>query len=316
MEEYTVSTERENGKALMKQSILDTITIFIKGLFMGSADIIPGVSGGTIALITGIYERFIFALKSINISFLYYLILSIKDKNNFRKAKKHFTRIDFVFLLPLACGILVAFLTLANVLSFLLETIPAQTFGFFFGLILASAGYVYYSHKQLFQLSSILFIAFGIVLGFLVVGLESIQLDHSYPMIFASGIISLCAMMLPGLSGAFILLVLGQYEFLLSVLRDLTHLEFGMIGYVIAYGLGGFVGLIGFSRVLGFLFSRYKPATIAFITGLMIGALRKPGMEMIKETENIGFTAFAVVIGMVLVLLFSVYELRKKQIIA
>lgn len=297
----------------MKQSFLDFIILFIKGLFMGSADIIPGVSGGTIALITGIYERFIFALKSLNLIFLYYLVLGIKDKQHLQKAKEHFKRIDFVFLIPLAAGILFAFLSLANLLGFLLETIPAQTFGFFFGLILASALYVYYSHKTLFSPSSFFFIVSGILMGFLVVGVESIQLDHSYPMIFVSGIISLCAMMLPGLSGAFILLVLGQYEFLLTVLRSLTHFEFDLIGFVIVYGLGGLVGLLGFSRVLSFLFSKYKSATIAFITGLMIGALRKPGMEMIKQTDSIALTAISLLFGILLVTIFSIYEIRKKS---
>ncbi len=281
---------------------------------MGSADIIPGVSGGTIALITGIYERFIFALQSINLRFVYYFFLTIKDKKNLQKAKKHFYSIDFSFLIPLAFGILLAFLTLANLIGFLLETIPAQTFAFFFGLILASAFYVYYSHKDLFHLSSIVFILLGVILGFLVVGLESIQLDHSLLMIFVSGIITFCAMILPGLSGAFVLLVLGQYSFLLNVLRDLTHFEFGMILFVLSYGLGGLVGLLGFSRVLSYLFSKYKSATIAFITGLMIGALRKPGVEMLSSSEHLFFTIISLFLGIIVVTVFSVYELKKKPI--
>ena len=298
----------------MKQSLQQSIILFIKGIFMGSADIIPGVSGGTIALITGIYERFIFALKSINLRFIYYFCLSVKDKKNLEKAKKHFSAIDFSFLIPLALGILFAFLTLANLIGFLLETIPVQTFAFFFGLILASAFYVYYSHKKIFHLTSIIFIIIGILVGFFVVGLENIQLDHSPVMIFVSGIISFCAMMLPGLSGAFVLLVLGQYTFLLNVLRDFTHFEFGMILFVLIYGLGGLVGLLGFSRVLSYLFSKYKPATIAFITGLMIGALRKPGVEMISSSENLFFTAFSLILGILIVTLFSVYELKKKPV--
>ncbi len=281
---------------------------------MGSADIIPGVSGGTIALITGIYERFIFALQSINLQFVYYFFLAIKDKKNLQKAKKHFYAIDFSFLIPLAIGILFAFLTLANLIGFLLETMPAQTFAFFFGLILASAFYVYYSHKKLFHLSSLVFILIGSIIGFFVVGLESIQLDHSLLMIFVSGIITFCAMMLPGLSGAFMLLILGQYSFLLNVLRDLTHFEFGMILYVISYGIGGLVGLLGFSRVLSYLFSKYKPATIAFITGLMIGALRKPGVEMISSTEPLFFTVLSLFLGIIVVTVFSVYEIKKKTI--
>jgi len=279
---------------------------------MGSADIIPGVSGGTIALVTGIYERFILALKSINLRFVYYFFLGVIDKKNLEKAKKQFFAIDFSFLIPLALGILFAFLTLANIIGFLLETMPAQTFAFFFGLILSSAFYVYYSHKKLFQVYSIIFILLGIILGYFVVGLENIQIDHSPLMIFASGIISFCAMMLPGLSGAFVLLVLGQYTFLLDVLRDIIHFEFGMILFVFVYGLGGLVGLLGFSRVLSYLFTKYKSATIAFITGLMLGALRKPGIEMISNSENLFFTVVSLLLGIIVVTVFSIYELRKK----
>jgi len=294
--------------------ISEILFLFLKGLAMGSADIIPGVSGGTIALITGIYERFIFALESINLHFLYYFILGFKDKTNFKKAKDSFFSIDFLFLIPLVLGIVCAFLTLANIIGFLLETIPTQTFAFFFGLIFASAFYVYYTHKKLFTRSSLLFIGLGILIGFLIVGLESIQLSHTPFMIFASGIISFCALILPGLSGAFILLVLGQYEFLLSVLRDLTHFEFGMILFVFAYGFGGIIGLLGFSRVLSFLFSKYKSATIAFITGLMIGALRKPGMEMITHPDDLLFTLISLCLGILLVTFFSMYELKKPRI--
>jgi putative membrane protein len=295
------------------KKLTNSLFIFLKGLAMGSADIIPGVSGGTIALITDIYERFVFALKSINLRFLYYFLLGFKDKHNFKKAKDSFFAIDFAFLIPLALGIFFAFLTLANLIGHLLETVPTQTFAFFFGLIFSSAFYVYYTHKNLFQLSSLFFACLGIILGFLVVGLENIQLDHSPLMIFASGIISFCAMILPGLSGAFVLLVLGQYEFLLSILRELTHFEFGNILFVFVYGLGGIIGLLGFSRVLSFLFSRYKSATIAFITGLMIGALRKPGMQIITHQENIILTMIALVAGILVVTVFSMYELKKKE---
>ena len=298
---------------MKSKKITDLFFIFIKGLAMGSADIIPGVSGGTIALITGIYERFVFALESINLHFLYYFILGFKDKTNFKKAKESFFSIDFLFLIPLVLGILLAFLTLANVIGFLLETVPTQTFAFFFGLIFASAFYVYYTHKSLFKIQSSVFIGIGFLVGFLIVGLESIQLSHTPLMIFTSGIISFCAMILPGLSGAFILLVLGQYEFLLSVLRELTHFEFGMILFVFAYGFGGIIGLLGFSRVLSFLFSKYKSATIAFITGLMIGALRKPGLQIITHPDNLSFTMISLCLGILLVTLFSIYELKKTR---
>lgn len=294
---------------------IESLLIFLKGLAMGSADIIPGVSGGTIALITRIYERFVFALKSINIHFLYYFLLSLKNKKNFNKAKDAFFSIDFAFLIPLALGIILAFLTLANLIGYLLETVPTLTYAFFFGLIFASAFYVYYTHKKLFRISSLLFVGIGIISSFLIVGIESIQLEHSLFMIFTSGIVSFCAMILPGLSGAFILLVLGQYEFLLSVLRQLTRFEFGMILFVLVYILGGIIGLLGFSRVLSYLFSKYKSATIAFITGLMVGALRKPGNQILTQPDNLFLTILSLSLGILVVSFFSIYEWRKKATI-
>jgi len=298
---------------MKKTRIIESLLVFLKGLAMGSADIIPGVSGGTIALITGIYERFVFALKSINLQFILYLILGLKDKKNFKKAKESFFSIDFTFLIPLILGIIVAFLTLANLIGFLLDTVPTQTFAFFFGLILASAFHVYYIHKSLFQISSIFFISVGIILGFLIVGLEGIQIDHSLLMIFASGIISFCAMILPGLSGAFILLVLGQYGFLLSVLRELTHFDFSNLLFVFVYGLGGIIGILGFSRVLSFLFSKYKPATIAFVTGLMIGALRKPAMQITIESSHTLYIILSICLGILVVIFFSIFEMKKSK---
>ena len=298
-----------------KKKVIDLIFIFLKGLAMGSADIIPGVSGGTIALITGIYERFIFALKSINLHFIYYFIISIKDRDNLKRAKESFLSIDFALLIPLILGILCAFLTLANIVGFFLKTNPTQTFSFFFGLIIASAFYVYYTHRSLFYKNSLIFLFLGAILGFFIVGFESIQLDHSLMMIFFSGIISLCAMILPGLSGAFILFILGQYNFLLSVLRELTLLNFSMMIYVVAYCIGGIIGLLGFSRVLSYLFSKYKSATIAFIIGLMVGALRKPGQQIISDTTNFELTLITLIAGILVVILFSAFELKKKSII-
>ena len=125
-------------------SFVSAFITFLKGLFMGSADILPGVSGGTIALITGIYERLVFALKSIDFKFIFYFFYGFIDRKYFKKAKKDFFGIDFALLVPLAIGVFVAFLSLANVISILLEFYPSVTYSFFFGLILASAFFVYF----------------------------------------------------------------------------------------------------------------------------------------------------------------------------
>ena len=294
-----------------QHSLPESFFIFLKGLFMGSADIIPGVSGGTIAFITGIYEQFIFALKSINIRFIYYFFRGIFDKTYRSKAKESFFSIHFRFLIPLGCGIAVAFLSLANVIGLSLEQIPTYTYAFFFGLILASSVFVYLRHKDVFKpWYFILFVFIGAVISYYIVGLETIQnTDPSFLVIFISGIISFCAMILPGLSGAFILYLLGQYEFLLNdVLREITHFSFSNALYGITYVLGGLVGLLGFSRIISFLFKKYRMPTLSCILGLMIGALRKPSEYIINQPENLIITLLSIGAGVFIVGLFSYYE--------
>jgi putative membrane protein len=301
-------------------SLPESFLIFLKGLFMGSADIIPGVSGGTIAFITGIYEHFIYALKSINIRFIYYFISSFFNQSDRLKAKNSFLSIDFKFLIPLGLGVAVAFLSLANILGFALEQIPSYTYAFFFGLILASSVFIYLNYKKVFQpWYFLIFVCIGALISFFIVGLDTIQASEpSLIMIFFAGIISFCAMILPGLSGAFILYMLGQYEFLLNeVLREITHFSFDNVFYGISYVLGGLVGLLGFSRVISYLFKKYRMPTLSFILGLMIGALRKPGEYIYENPDNLLFTLLSVLLGIAIVGFFSYYELiikRKKSL--
>jgi putative membrane protein len=275
---------------------------------MGSADIIPGVSGGTIAFITGIYERFVNALKSIDFKFIFYFFKGFFNKSYFSKAKNNFSSIDFKFLIPLGLGVVIAFLTLANVLKYFLTTYQTYTYSFFFGLILSSSIFVYLSNKKSFNLTGLLFIFLGLILGYVIVGFNAIQMDHSHIIIFCTGIISFCAMILPGISGAFILWLLGQYEFMLDVLSGFTHFEFVNISYALVYILGGLVGLIGFSRVLSFLMRKHRSIALSFILGLMIGALRKPGELIMSNPENLILTLFAFCIGLIIVTIFSYYE--------
>ncbi len=290
-----------------KDSIVQGFIIFLKGLFMGSADIIPGVSGGTIALITGIYERLVFALKAIDFKFIPYFFVGLFKPKYFKKAKKDFLGIDFALLIPLALGVLVAFLSLANIISYFKEFYPSYMYAFFFGLILASAFFVYFLNKKIIKIVDISFLFVGIIFGFFIVGLSSVQADHSYIIIFISGMITFCAMILPGISGAFILLVLGQYEFMLGVLRDIANLDFSGISYAFSYIFGGIAGLILFSRVLSFLFKRYHGATLMFIVGLMIGALRHPILRISEEPGDIFVTFISGVIGIIIVSVVSYY---------
>lgn len=293
---------------MISKKLTGSILIFLKGLFMGSADIIPGISGGTIAFITGIYDDLVNALRSIQFTFILYLFQAVSDKKYVQKAKKSFFSIHFSFLIPLVLGIAVAFIALAHVVGYFLEIYPAYTYGFFFGLILASAGYVFLSNRKDFGLRTILFSVLGLIFGYFLVGFQMIQMDHSLVILFLSGCISFLAMILPGISGAFILLLLGQYDFLLSVLRGLTQLQFGGLPSAAAYLIGGVTGLLLFSRFLSYLLRHQRGITLGFILGLMIGSLRKPGMLLLEESHNIGIVILSILAGFILVSLFSYYE--------
>ena len=219
---------------------------------MGGADIIPGVSGGTVALITGIYERFIDAIRSVNLLFIPYFFRGFIDKKYFYKSKDNFLKIDFRFLIPLVFGIGLAFLLISNIIGPILDIYPSYAYAFFFGLIFSSSIFVYFTIKTINMWTPI-FIVIGFIVGFLIVWLEAIQTTHNIPIIFLSGIITICAMILPGISGAFILLLLGQYEFMLNVLRGFTILDFSGLPYALAYIFGGIIGIIGLSRILSYL---------------------------------------------------------------
>lgn len=258
-----------------QSSLKQSLAIFLKGISMGLADIVPGVSGGTIALITGIYERLIFAIKSIDPRLVLYAI-----KLNTDKFKKEMRRIDFALLVPLSLGIVTAFLTAARAIKYAINVYPVYTYAFFFGLILFSAILVYksisrddHSYQLLISASA------GFLLAVWIVGIDYLGLVHHPLMIFISGFIAICAMILPGISGSFILLLLGQYHFLLG---ELVSLNFPLLTI---FMVGAGLGLFTFSRVLSYLFKRYESLTLAFLTGLMVGALRKPLEEVIFVTE-------------------------------
>jgi len=291
----------------LKKSILDIFLLFLKGLFMGSADIIPGVSGGTVAFITGIYERLVNALKSINFKFIIYFFRGFFDKRYFKKSKDNFFEIEFYFLIPLAVGVAVAFLSLAHIIGFLLDYYPTYTYAFFFGLILSSSVFVYKSNNKKINIFDIIFIIFGLIVGFLLVGLEQIGANHSLILIFFSGMITFCAMILPGISGAFILIFLGQYHFLLSVLREIASLDFSRISYALTYIIGGLAGLLVFSRILSYLLSKYRSVTLSFIVGLMIGALRNPIEFIIADQNNMFITILSSIMGIILVVIIGYY---------
>jgi putative membrane protein len=276
----------------------EPLIIFIKGLFMGTADIIPGVSGGTIALITGIYERLVHAISSIDLRFISHFI-----KRDFDGAKKSIRNIDFQLFIPLLVGIGLAIILMSRVMDYFLQNFEAPTYAFFFGLILASA-VLLYRKVEGFSVIIMLFSITGFLAGFFFTGLATLQIGHSLPIIFVSGMIAICAMILPGISGAFILLLLNQYEYMLSVLKDFQFLE------IFIFIIGALIGILAFSRVLDRVLRKYKSYTLAFLIGLMLGALRLLYENVESSIDSIWPVVISGLLGFFIILVLI--ELRKR----
>ena len=284
----------------MSYDIKEMFLIFLRGLFMGSADIVPGVSGGTIALITGIYERLIHAISSIRFSFLRPLF-----KGNFTDFKeKLFEEIDFELFIPLFLGIGIAFITLAKVISYLLDTQTAYTFSFFLGLILASA-YILYTKLENINIKLIIITIIGIILSYIFVGLNPIATNHSLIVIFISGLIAICAMILPGISGSFLLLLLGQYQYMLNALNSRNLIE------IFVFIIGAAIGILGFSKLLNYLLERYESATMAFLIGIMVGTLRLPIMKISSTIQ--GSWIPCVILALIAFIIIIVLEKKFKK---
>lgn len=237
----------------------DYLIIALKGMAMGAADIVPGVSGGTIALIAGIYEEFIDALKSFSTAF------GVLRKDGFVAAWKH---INGNFLIALFAGIAVSLLSLVQFIKYSLREHPILLWAFFFGLVLASC---YFVGKRVnsWNWSSIIALVFGTVAVYLVTTVGPAETSTATWFIFVSGMLAICAMILPGISGAFILVLLGKYSYIIEALGALNF------KVIITFGIGAITGLLSFSHFLSFMLKRYHNFTIALLTGFMIGSLNK-----------------------------------------
>jgi putative membrane protein len=236
--------------------------IYLRGLMMGACDIIPGVSGGTIALITGIYERLVAAIGSIDHNLAKDLL-----RGDTGALRADLERIDIPFLIVLLAGIGTTFLLMSRVILTLLADYAVETYSFFLGLIFASAIAIFLdirSHSH----ATVAFLVIGAVVGYLIGGLGHMDIGHSLPILFFTGMAALCAMILPGISGAYITLVLNQYEFMLAALRAFLLPE------LIAYIAGGVTGLLLFVKALKYLLSTYHGVMLALLTGLMLGSAR------------------------------------------
>ncbi len=237
------------------------LRLFLTGFAMGAADIVPGVSGGTMAFILGVYENLIEAIKAFNLDALR-MALSLQ----FARLQAH---LSLRFLLALGLGLLTAVLLLSSFLSATLDDAGGRSllFAFFFGLVLASILTI--GHKVAWSAQAVASFAIGAVAAFVIVNIVPAEADHSAPFLFVSGMIAITAMILPGISGSFVLLILGQYDYVLTAVsnRDLPP--------VIIVGLGAAVGLIAFSRVLSYLLARWYHLTVALLVGFMAGSLWK-----------------------------------------
>jgi putative membrane protein len=249
-------------------TIKNYLTVGIKGACMGAADVIPGVSGGTIAFITGIYDQLVGSIASINAE-AFRLIL----QGRFKAFWRH---INGGFLLSLIAGIGLSVITLAGLMQMLLTTYPIQTWAFFFGLIVASSIFILRGISG-WHLREYLMVILGVLLGATVCTLSPTQTPDGLWFIFLSGAIAICAMILPGISGSFILLILGKYQYMMGCISDLVSGTDVTRNLLIlgVFAAGALVGIIGFSKLLHWLLARWNKEVLIVMAGFIIGSLVK-----------------------------------------
>lgn len=274
-------------------SYFDRSILFLKGMAMGVSDLIPGISGGTVALLLGIYKNFISSLKSIDFSTVTFLF-----QLNFKKLD---AQINFNFLVTVFLGIITSIFIFSNLISHLLVNQKILLFSFFFGLILFS------SVRLILNLSprslyDFLYIILGISIGISILFVNPLSTSDNFLSIFISGLVAISAMLLPGISGSYILLLLGKYQFMLDSISNLK------ITNILVFSLGAIIGLLSFSKIIHWLIDEFYRPTIFFLGGLMLGALNKVWPWQVNDeivfpfgeaTELILSTIFFMVSGLI-----------------
>ncbi len=257
----------------MQRRFSDYLIITLKGLAMGAADVVPGVSGGTIAFISGIYEELITSINNVNIS----LFKTLKNQGY----KAAWNQLNGNFLLALFLGIGISILSLAKLMGWLLINKPIFLWSFFFGLVVASILFV---GKQItkWNIATIILFVLGAITAYYITSLPVLGTNESNWFLFLAGALAICAMILPGISGAFILVLLGAYQ---PVLEALNNRDIKTIAII---GVGAIIGLLSFSKLLKWLFNNYKNLTLAVLTGFILGSLNKiwPWKETISTRIN------------------------------
>jgi putative membrane protein len=242
------------------RSIKDYFALLLKGIAMGSADVVPGVSGGTIAFITGIYDELLNSIKSVDAS-AFRLLFQFK-------IKEFWSHINGSFLITLVLGIGIAVLSLAKLISFLLETYPVLVWSFFFGLIIISAIIVARDIEKKDWKAIIAAIA-GILIAYLITTIAPAQTPETWWATILAGALAICAMILPGISGAFILLILGKYKYIVEALGSYDFVTLSL------FIVGCLLGLLSFSRLISWFLKNFQSITISVLAGFMIGSLNK-----------------------------------------
>ena len=244
----------------MKRKLKDYALITLKGMGMGAADVVPGVSGGTIAFIVGIYDELIETIKSINVGSLRLLFTG--------KWSRFWDQINGRFLFSLLLGIGISIFSLAKIITWLLATHPVLVWSFFFGLVAASTWFVGKDIKEWNWKTITSFIAGAAVAYYITVATPAETSTHPL-FIFLCGAIAICAMILPGISGSFILVLLGKYFYIMEAVKTL---DFGIL---LLFAAGAFIGITGFSHLLSYALRHFRNITLATLTGFMLGSLNK-----------------------------------------
>ena len=269
------------NKTLIMRKIKDYLLLSLKGAGMGAADVIPGVSGGTIAFMTGIFEELVGSINSFDATALRLLLGG--------KVAAFWKHVNGSFLLAVGCGILLSVLTLAKIMLYLLNNHPIETWAFFFGLIVASSIFILRGVKG-WNLISVVLTILGIILGVTVCTLSPTQTPDDLWFIFLSGAIAICAMILPGISGSFILLILGKYEYIMETISRLTAGDIaGTLPIIAVFGAGAATGIVSFSKFLHWLLGKFHKQTLLVMAGFIIGSLVKvwpwSNMDAIKASQ-------------------------------
>ncbi len=270
--------------------------LVLKGCAMGAADVVPGVSGGTIAFITGIYEELINSIKSIDLQALK-LLLTFKLAEFWKK-------INGTFLLSVVGGIAISIFSLAKLMTWLLVNHPIYIWSFFFGLIIISSVLVAKEIKK-WDIFTIISLLAGAAAAYTITVMSPASTPNTWWFIILSGAIAICAMILPGISGAFILLLLGKYTYILTAVSNLD------VGTILLFVVGAAAGIISFSHLLSWLLKNYHTLTVALLTGFMVGSLNKVwpwkhtletyidthGVEQVLVETNVSPEKFAEITG-------------------